>query len=180
MIIISVGANLPGPSGESPLETCIGAVSALADIPGVKLITASPWYRSAPISAFEQPDYCNGIVRLEGGIEPLALLEAVQKIEAQFGRERGIANAARSLDLDIIDLNGIIRAISPVILPHPRAHLRAFVLRPLLDVAPSWRHPTLRRGVASLLAELSPQAIEPWYVDNPPVRKPSRLPKGGK
>ena len=177
MIIIAVGANLSGPGGESPLETCIGAVSALGDIPGLRLVTVSPWYRSAPISAFEQPDFCNGIVRLEGEIEPLALLEAVHKIEAQFGRERSIINAARSLDLDIIDLNGTIRAILPVILPHPRAHLRAFVLRPLMDVAPGWRHPTLRRGVASLLADLSPQAIEPWYVDNPPVRRVVRLPR---
>jgi 2-amino-4-hydroxy-6-hydroxymethyldihydropteridine diphosphokinase len=75
---------------------------------------------------------------------------------------RGEPNAARTLDLDIIDLNGIIRAVPDPILPHPRAHYRAFVLRPLLDVAPGWRHPVLRQSVATLLAELPPQAIEPW------------------
>jgi 2-amino-4-hydroxy-6-hydroxymethyldihydropteridine diphosphokinase len=163
MILIAIGANLPGPSGQAPLETCMAAVDALGKIPGLRLITASPWYRSAPISRFAQPDFCNGIVRMEGEISPAALLTALQEIEDRFGRQRGVTDAARSLDLDIIDLNGGIRAIPPVILPHPRAHMRAFVLRPLLDVAPGWRHPTLRRGVASLLADLAPQAIEPWY-----------------
>lgn len=153
---------MPGPDGQSPLETCMAAADALAAIPELKLMTVSPWYRSAAISQFAQPDFCNGVVRMEGEIEPAMLLAALQDIENRFGRERGITNAARTLDLDIIDLNGMIRAIPPVILPHPRAHLRAFVLRPILDVAPGWRHPTLRRGVASLLADLAPQAIEPW------------------
>ncbi len=163
MILVAVGSNLPGPDGQPPLETCIAAVAAMGEIAGLKVITASPWYRSAPISKIAQPDFCNGIVRLEGEIGPTPLLLALQQIENDFGRQRGITDAARSLDLDIIDLNGTIRAISPVILPHPRAHLRAFVLRPLMDVAPGWRHPTLRRGVASLLADLAPQAIEPWH-----------------
>jgi 2-amino-4-hydroxy-6-hydroxymethyldihydropteridine diphosphokinase len=142
----------------------MAAVQALAAIPGLKLVTTSPWYRSAPISQFAQPDFCNGVARMEGEIEPVQLLTAIQEIETRFGRERSIPDAARSLDLDIIDLNGAIRAIPPVILPHPRAHNRAFVLRPILDVAPAWRHPTLRRGVASLLADLAPQAIEPWHA----------------
>jgi 2-amino-4-hydroxy-6-hydroxymethyldihydropteridine diphosphokinase len=163
MILIAVGANLPDPAGQPPLETCKAAVIALATIPGLRLLTASPWYRSAAISQYPQPDYCNGIVRMEGEIAPTPLLLALQEIETQYGRQRLLTNGARSLDLDIIDLNGAIRAIPPVILPHPRAHLRAFVLRPILDVAPGWRHPTLRRGVASLLADLAPQAIEPWH-----------------
>jgi 2-amino-4-hydroxy-6-hydroxymethyldihydropteridine diphosphokinase len=162
MILIALGANLPGPAGETPLATCMAALDALAAVPELKLITASPWYRSAPISRFAQPDFCNGIVRMEGEIAPVALLTALQEIETRFGRQRGFADAPRTLDLDIIDLNGAVRAIPPVILPHPRAHLRAFVLRPILDVAPGWRHPTLRQGVASLLADLAPQAIEPW------------------
>ncbi len=162
MILIAVGANLPSPEGQPPLDSCMAAIDAMRVIPGLSLITASPWYRSAPISPITQPDFCNGIVRMEGEIGPVALLTALQQIENDFGRHRGITHAARSLDLDIIDLNGTIRAIPPVILPHPRAHLRAFVLRPLMDVAPGWRHPTLRRGVASLLADLTPQAIEPW------------------
>jgi 2-amino-4-hydroxy-6-hydroxymethyldihydropteridine diphosphokinase len=163
MILIGVGANLPAPDGRLPLETCTAAVEALKRIPGLKFVTASPWYRTGAIPRSSQPDFCNGVARLEGEIAPTDLLAALHAIEDQLGRVRSVPNAARVIDLDIIDLNGAIRAIPPVILPHPRAHLRAFVLRPVLDVAPGWRHPTLRRGVAAMLVDLSPQAIEPWH-----------------
>jgi 2-amino-4-hydroxy-6-hydroxymethyldihydropteridine diphosphokinase len=163
MILIAIGANLPGLDGRPPLATCEAAVEAIKALPGLRFITVSPWYRTAAIPSSTQPDFCNGVIRMEGDIAATALLSALQAIEAKFGRVRGIRDAARSLDLDIIDLNGEIRALRPVVLPHPRAHLRAFVLRPILDVAPGWRHPTLRRGVASLLADLPPQAIEPWH-----------------
>jgi 2-amino-4-hydroxy-6-hydroxymethyldihydropteridine diphosphokinase len=163
MILIAIGANLPAPQGASPLESCSAAVQALKAIPGLNFIAASPWYRTAAIPRSTQPDFCNGVVRLEGEIGPAELLTALHAIEDDLGRTRSVPNAARVIDLDIIDLNGTIRAIPPVILPHPRAHLRAFVLRPILDVAPGWRHPTLRRGVASMLVDLSTQAIEPWH-----------------
>jgi 2-amino-4-hydroxy-6-hydroxymethyldihydropteridine diphosphokinase len=163
MILIAVGANLPAPDGSSPLETCTAAVEGLKHIPGLNFVTASPWYRTAAIPRSSQPDFCNGVSRLEGDIAPAELLLALHAIECRLGRVRSIPDAARVIDLDIIDLNGAIRAIPPVILPHPRAHLRAFVLRPVLDVAPGWRHPTLRRGVAAMLVDLSPQAIEPWH-----------------
>ena len=165
MILIAIGANLPSPSGGSPFATCQEAVEAISSLPDLKFVALSSWYRSSPIPRSSQPDFCNGIVRLEGDILAAALLDALREIETRFGRvrtARETRDAARPLDLDIIDLNGSIRAIQPVILPHPRAHLRAFVLRPILDVAPGWRHPTLRRGVASLLADLAPQAIQPW------------------
>jgi 2-amino-4-hydroxy-6-hydroxymethyldihydropteridine diphosphokinase len=163
MILISVGANLPGPGGTAPIETCRAAVAAVAGLPGLKVASVSDWYRTTAIPKAAQPDYCNGIIRLDGEIEPVALLTALHEIEAGLGRVRDVLNAARTLDLDIIDLNGTIRATPAPILPHPRAHLRAFVLRPILDVAPGWRHPTLRVGVGALLAELAPQGIEPWF-----------------
>ena len=132
----------------------------------LKFVTASPWYRTAALPAGAGPDFCNGMVRLEGEIAPDVLLRQLHAIEDQFGRTRSVPNAPRTLDLDIIDLNGIVRAVPDPILPHPRAHLRAFVLRPLLDVAPGWRHPTLRKSVATLLAELPPQGIRPWSDGN--------------
>jgi 2-amino-4-hydroxy-6-hydroxymethyldihydropteridine diphosphokinase len=162
MILISVGANLPRDTGLDPLHTCQEAVQAVAGIPGLTLVGVSAWYRTAAIPKSAQPDYCNGIIRLSGEIGGVTLLEALHAIESRFGRVRGLPNAARTLDLDIIDLNGAIRATPPPILPHPRAHLRAFVLRPIMDVAPGWRHPTLRAGVSVLLAELPPQGIIPW------------------
>jgi 2-amino-4-hydroxy-6-hydroxymethyldihydropteridine diphosphokinase len=105
------------------------------------------------------------MVRLEGEITPETLLAATQAIEQRFGRTRAGPNAPRTLDVDIIDINGIIRATPDPILPHPRAHLRGFVLRPLLDVAPGWRHPTLRQSVATLLADLPPQGVRPWSYE---------------
>jgi 2-amino-4-hydroxy-6-hydroxymethyldihydropteridine diphosphokinase len=164
MILIGIGANLPAPGNLAPPETCAAAVEALQNIPGLQLVTTSPWYRTGAIPKSSQPDFCNGVARLEGEIGPCELMTILQAIEDRFGRIRTTPNAPRTLDLDIIDLNGIIRAIPPVILPHPRVHLRAFVLRPILDVAPGWRHPTLRRGVAAMLVDLSPQAIEPWHA----------------
>jgi 2-amino-4-hydroxy-6-hydroxymethyldihydropteridine diphosphokinase len=117
-----------------------------------------------------QPDYCNGVIRMAGQIAPEALLRQLQEIETRFGRARGTPNAARTLDLDIIDLNALIRAVPDPVLPHPRAHLRAFVLRPILDVAPNWRHPALQSSLTSLLADLPPQEIEPW--DSAAIRHP--------
>jgi 2-amino-4-hydroxy-6-hydroxymethyldihydropteridine diphosphokinase len=162
MILIAIGANLPGPGGLTALQTCECAVEALKKIPGLTFKSLSSWYRTAAIPASEQPDYCNGVVRLEGEVAPADLLAALQDIENTYGRTRSVKNAARTLDIDIIDLNGAIRAIPNPILPHPRAHLRAFVLRPILDVAPSWIHPAFRRSVTSLLVDLPAQPIQPW------------------
>jgi len=166
MILVAIGANLPKAAAKAayntPRDTCAAAAAELRAIAGLKFIALSPWYRTSPVPRADQPDYCNGMIRLEGEIEPLALLTHLQEIEQKYGRVRGERNAARTLDLDIIDINGIIRAVPDPILPHPRAHHRAFVLRPLLDVAPAWRHPALRQSVATLLADLPPQDISLW------------------
>ena len=165
MILIAVGANLPTSSGATPYETCVAAVGEVRRLAGLRFVALSSWYRSLAIPRSEEPNYCNGVIRLEGEPASLELLNALQEIELRHGRQRSWRNESRTLDLDIIDLNGAIRATPPPILPHPRAHLRAFVLRPIMDVAPSWRHPTLRQSVSSLLSELPPQGIEPWNAD---------------
>jgi 2-amino-4-hydroxy-6-hydroxymethyldihydropteridine diphosphokinase len=162
MILVAIGANLPGPAGEPPLEAAKAAVQALQALPGLKLKARSGWYRSAAIPKGDDPDYCNGMARLEGQADPATLLAQLHDIEARFGRTRPTPNAPRTLDLDLIDLNGIVRATPPPILPHPRAHLRAFVLRPILDVAPDWWHPAMHASVTTLLVDLPPQDISPW------------------
>jgi 2-amino-4-hydroxy-6-hydroxymethyldihydropteridine diphosphokinase len=164
MILVAIGANLPSPAGDTPLEACEKAAEALRRLPGLKVKAVSGWYRSAAIPNGAQPDYCNGVVRLEGEAAPAALLAALHALEAEFGRERGEVNAARTMDLDLIDLNGAVRATPAPVLPHPRAHLRAFVLRPILDVAPDWWHPTLHASVTTLLVDLPQQDISPWPV----------------
>ena len=94
-------------------------------------------------------------------IDPAVLLDRLMAVETACGRQRSTPNAARTLDLDIIAIGDLVRAAPDPILPHPRAHLRAFVLAPLADVAPDWVHPVLGRTAAALLADLPPQEIRP-------------------
>lgn len=153
LILVAIGANLPGPQGEPPRETCEWAVEKLRALPGLRLAAVSRWYETAPDPPSDQSDYVNGAVRLEGAAEPEALLAALHAIEAEAGRVRTVRNAARPLDLDLIAMDGIVRDTPPV-LPHPRAHLRAFVLLPLRDVAPEWRHPLTGLTPGEMLAAL--------------------------
>jgi len=159
MILVAIGANLRAPDGASALESCERAAASLADMPGLRLVAVSPWYETAPIPPSGQPPYVNGVARLEGTIAPESLLAQLQAIEAGAGRVRSVANAARTLDLDIIDLNGQVRDGPDPILPHPRAHERAFVLAPLADLAPDWVEPRLGETVHALLRRLPPQQI---------------------
>lgn len=161
MILVAIGANLPGRDGEAPVATCRRAVEAMRRIPDVRLSAVSRWYETAPVPSSAQPDYVNGIARLEGEIAPAALLARLQAIEAGEGRRRGVPNAARTLDLDIIAMGDLVRAAPDPILPHPRAHLRLFVLVPLAEVAPGWVHPVLHRPVEALIAGLPPARMRP-------------------
>jgi 2-amino-4-hydroxy-6-hydroxymethyldihydropteridine diphosphokinase len=167
VILIALGANLPAPTGDSPLETCRRAVLALDRLPGLRLRALSRWYRTMPVPPLPgSPPYVNGLARLEGSPgDPARLLAALQAIEDQAGRQRPFADAPRTLDLDLIDLDGLRRQAPDPILPHPRAHLRRFVLQPLQDVAPDWVHPGTGQTVAALLAALPaepmPQPLDP-------------------
>lgn len=163
MILVAIGANLPFGSKTTPLATCEAAVRDICALPGVSLQKQSPWYRSKAIPVSEQPDYCNGVISLKTEMSPLALLSALQGIETGFGRVRSVPNAARTLDLDIIDIDGTLYNEPTLVLPHPRAHERAFVLRPLQDIEPRWEHPVLHQSVALMLAALPPQAITAWH-----------------
>ncbi|MGH7051023.1 MAG: 2-amino-4-hydroxy-6-hydroxymethyldihydropteridine diphosphokinase [Acetobacteraceae bacterium] len=168
MILIAIGANLPGPDGRSPLANCQAAAAVLGGTRGLRLVALSRWWLSAPIPASNQPDYVNGVARLAGEIEPAALLEALQAMERAAGRRPGGRpggrNAARPLDLDIIAMGALRRPAPDPVLPHPRAHLRAFVLAPLAEVAPGWVHPEIGRTVEALLAELPTQRLCPLEI----------------
>jgi 2-amino-4-hydroxy-6-hydroxymethyldihydropteridine diphosphokinase len=159
MILVAIGANLPGPDGREPLATCRAAAASLDAIPGLRLRGLSAWYETTPIPPSGQPNYVNGVAHLVGTMEPAALLATLQAIEAQAGRTRGAPNAARTLDLDIIAIGDLVRHAPDPILPHPRAQERAFVLLPMIDVAPNWIHPQLGKSAASLLADLPSQGI---------------------
>ncbi len=153
VILVAIGANLPGPQGEPPRATCEWAVEQLGHLPGLRVAAVSQWFETAPEPPSDQPNYVNGAVRLEGTAEPEPLLAALHAIEAKAGRMRTVRNAARPLDLDLIAMDGLVRD-TPPILPHPRAHLRAFVLMPLRDIAPEWRDPVTGRTPGEMLAIL--------------------------
>jgi 2-amino-4-hydroxy-6-hydroxymethyldihydropteridine diphosphokinase len=159
MIYIAIGANLPDRTGATPLQTCRWAAAQLAALPGLTLSALSGWYATAPIPQSDQPDYVNGVAALTGAPAPETLLAHLHAIEAQAGRTRTTQNAARPLDLDIIDLNGQLRDAPDPVLPHPRAHLRGFVLYPLADLTPAWVHPRSGTPIATLIGDLPKQHL---------------------
>lgn len=157
--MIGIGANLPSLDGEKPIVTARNAVITLSDIPRLRLVGLSQWYESDPIPPSGQPPYINGVAHFRGEMDPAELLALLQRIEQAAGRQRGMANAARTLDLDIVAMGGLVRLAPDPVLPHPRAHLRAFVLRPLADLMPLWVHPKFRLTIPQMLAALPPQGV---------------------
>lgn len=153
-VLIGLGANLDHPHHGSPRST-VEAALAKVDALGPQVLKRSCWYRSAPVPPSGQPWFVNGVARLETDLEALALLDLLHRVEAEFGRQRGRRNAARTLDLDLLDFRGRVSAQGEgLCLPHPRLHERAFVLLPLRDVAPDWRHPVSGSPVRDLIEAL--------------------------
>ena len=152
-IFVGLGANL----GDAR-ATVLQALAKLAALPGTRRIAASPLYGTVPVDA-QGPDFVNAVAELRSTLAPGALLAALQAIEQAHGRQRPYLNAPRTLDLDLL-LHGQRVLHTPALtLPHPRLHQRAFVLRPLLDLAPDLVHPTLG-PLAPHLAALGGQVIE--------------------
>ena len=153
MILVGIGSNLAGAGYRTPLDTAVAALAALPES-GITVLAQSDWYLSEPVPVSDQPWFANAVASVATALEPPALLERLLTIEAQFGRVHGERNAARTLDLDLLDYDGRCCDAAELTLPHPRLDQRRFVLAPLCDLAPDWRHPTLGLTAAELLARL--------------------------
>ena len=129
---LALGANLGDPAA-----TVNAAFAALGDLPQTRVAATSALDRTAPVGITAQPDFINAAARVETELSPLALLDALLDIEQQFGRVRLLQNGPRTLDLDVLLYENQVIDTPRLILPHPRMHLRAFVLFPLADVAPA-------------------------------------------
>ena len=184
MILIALGANLPTARHGTPARGLEAALGALADC-GIRTLARSRWYRSAPLPPAGGPWFVNGVIRVETALAPVPLMARLLEVEAGFGRRRSVEGASRPLDLDLLDYHGRIvdraggEAASggdggshggghgggggpALVLPHPRLARRAFVLAPLIEVAPDWRHPLTGASAVSLLAAVAAQqSVEP-------------------
>jgi 2-amino-4-hydroxy-6-hydroxymethyldihydropteridine diphosphokinase len=163
MIVIALGANLPSKSGP-PIETMNAALVRLRRH-GIKTLLRSSFYLADAVPAGSGPRYHNAAAIVDAPFGPAALMQTLQSTEIWFGRRRLTRNEPRLLDLDLIDFHGLQMgwdveimasgAVSGLVLPHPRAHLRGFVLRPIKEIAPGWKHPVFGKSAFELL-EMGP------------------------
>ncbi len=156
MILIGLGANLPSKYG-APRATLGAALDAL-NSQEMTITAVSPWYKTAPVPVSDQPWYVNGVAAISTHLTPEVLLTRLLGLENEFGRVRGEVNAARLIDIDLLDYDGVIRTRNEgaPTLPHPRLHERAFVVLPLAELAPDWCHPVSDQAVSDIVNALPP------------------------
>lgn len=186
MILIGIGANLPSPRHGEPRATCGAALESLAEA-GLLIVARSRWYKSAPVPISDQPWFVNGVVQVKTALIPEELMRLLLQTEEDFGRKRSELNAPRILDLDLLAFGEIVLSKdeegAPTLnVPHPRLKDRAFVLLPLRDVAPGWRHPeedfTVDEMIRNLPNDQQTEAMDDaggvfgteWRDKNPLVR----------
>ena len=151
-ILVALGSNMPSRAGP-PAETLKAALAALAAA-GVKILSVSSFYETAAWPDSADPPFTNAAASIQTSLQPFAFLELLHAIETDFGRVRSRQNAPRTLDLDLLAYGPMILELPALTLPHPRLAERRFVLEPLAEIVPAWRHPVTGRTPDQMLAAL--------------------------
>lgn len=155
-VLLGLGANLGDPVGQLRL-----AVERLGRLLAVEAV--SSLYRTEPVGFREQPDFFNLVCAGSTRLPPRELMRRILRLEEDLGRARTFANAPRLIDVDLLAYGDRVIGTAELELPHPRLHERGFVLVPLREVAPGWRHPRLGLTAAEMLERLGPQErVERW------------------
>lgn len=142
---VGLGSNL-----EDPRSQLLRAFAELEALPNTRLVARSSLYRSAPLGNPDQPEFVNAVAKIATALTPQALLQALLQIEHRHGRERIFRNAPRTLDLDVLLYDDVQLHEHGLTIPHPQMHLRAFVLQPLLEIAPDAGIPGIGRAATAL------------------------------
>jgi len=151
---IGLGSNLANPSAQ-----VLQAMQAIGGLPATRVLARSSLYRSAPVGYLDQPDFINAVVKIETELAPHALLDALLALEQEHGRTREFQNSPRTLDLDVLLYDDLQHHQHGLTVPHPQMHRRAFVLRPLLEIAPDCEIPGIG-AAAQALQQCNDQQLE--------------------
>ena len=163
MIFIALGTNLPLANQKKGADLLKDALGVMAQR-GLEIVKVSRFYKSEPVPISDQDWFVNAVAQVHTSLEPARVLEILHEIEIVFGRVRNLRNAARTLDLDLLVYHDRVRPETgpPPHVPHPRMHNRAFVLRPLAELAPNWCHPVTGASLSALISALpANQRLDP-------------------
>ena len=158
-IIIGIGGNIKSEDGDHPIKVAIKAISYLKDY-SINITDQSSWYETEPIPKSDQPNFFNCIVFAKTALNELDVLKSLHEIEYRLGRKRILVNEPRAIDLDLIDYSNKILRNKEIVIPHPRAHQRRFVMEPLAELDKNWIHPVLKINIKKILAKLNNQKIK--------------------
>ena len=162
--VIAVGSNINSPEGFKPIRNCNKAINELSRY-NINIIKRSSWYLSEPIPKSVQPKFYNSVFLCNSNHSANKLLKIIQIVEQKFGRVRVFKNMPRCIDLDIISFNKNIKNSLLLTVPHPRMHLRKFVLLPLFEIDSTWSHPLLKKNIKYFLEKVKHQRIKKIKID---------------